>query len=298
MIAQPVRSLAPRAEASLRDAVPQAMIAERLHTKEPMPQSADLLYFSPTGTTRAIIHAIAGGLAAPRASTYDTTLPESRVAIPELRGECLVVAAPVHFGRVQAHAAAFLRRIRPHRAGLPAVVVVVYGNRHWDDALLELCDIVTDAGYRVAGAAAFIGEHSFSDEAHPLAPGRPDAHDLAAARRWGEAIRAKLEAGPVRAIRQVPGKRPYREGHAEPAPPPETRLDECTLCGTCESVCPTGAVRTGDGIETDPAACIRCAACVKRCPTQARVLSSPAVDKVRRWLQVACTERREPELFL
>ena len=52
-------------------------------------------------------------------------------------------------------------RLQAHNT--PAVCVVVYGNRAYDDALLELKDILTERGCRPIAGAAFIGEHSFSD---------------------------------------------------------------------------------------------------------------------------------------
>lgn len=263
-----------------------------------MPESLDLLYFSPTGTTKAVVHAIALGLGASSTTTLDVSAPDARLAVPQLKSDCLLIGAPVYFGRVQANAAQLFRGIRAPRERLPVVAVVVYGNRAWEDALLELCDIVTDTGYSVIAGAAFVGEHSFCDNEHPLAPGRPDASDLAIATAFGRAVRDKLDTGlPSMAI-EVPGKRPYREPHAEPAPPPVTQAANCALCGNCASVCPTGAIGCTTRVETDAGLCIRCAACVKHCPTGARVLSNPAVDKVRSWLVRTCPQRREPELFL
>ena len=164
-------------------------------TKDAMLHSLDLLYFSPTGTTRTVVHAIADGLGVASPTTLDVSPPAARVSPPGLTGDLLLVAAPVYFGRVQANAAAHFRRMRAPGQGLPAVAVVVYGNRAWEDALVELCDIVADAGYSVVAGAAFVGEHSFSDQEHPLATGRPDARDVAVARVFGRAVRDKLDAG-------------------------------------------------------------------------------------------------------
>ena len=57
----------------------------------------------------------------------------------------------------------------------PAVLVCVYGNRNYDDALLELKDISEANGFVPIAAGAFIARHSiFSD----VAVGRPDKEDL------------------------------------------------------------------------------------------------------------------------
>ena len=59
-----------------------------------------------------------------------------------------------------------------------AVAVVVYGNRDYDDALLELRDWCVAHGFVPVAGAAFIGEHSYSRPDRPIAGGRPDNPDL------------------------------------------------------------------------------------------------------------------------
>ncbi len=68
--------------------------------------------------------------------------------------------------------------------GAAAMPVVTFGNRAFDDSLIELRDILRDNGFRPFAAAAFVGEHSFSTT---LAAGRPDVDDL----RW----RRNLQTG-------------------------------------------------------------------------------------------------------
>ena len=56
--------------------------------------------------------------------------------------------------------------------------MVVYGNRDYEDALLELSDRAKDWGLTPVAAGAFIGEHSYSRPSLPVAEGRPDEDDL------------------------------------------------------------------------------------------------------------------------
>ena len=84
-----------------------------------------------------------------------------------------------------------MRRVKGD--GTPAVLVVVYGNREFEDALIELRDLMVEQGFRPVAGAAFIGEHSFSNDATPIALGRPDAEDLVKARAFGEEVRTTLD---------------------------------------------------------------------------------------------------------
>ena len=46
--------------------------------------------------------------------------------------------------------------------------------------------------------------------------------------------------------------------------------DKCIACGTCESVCPVGAISEGDAhYEIDANACLDCGSCAAACPTGA-----------------------------
>ena len=94
-----------------------------------------------------------------------------------------------------------LREIRGE--GTPAVVLAVYGNRSFGTAVAELASFVAGRGFVPVAAGAFVGEHSYSTPATPIAQGRPDARDLIAATAFGAQVREKLaKTGPS------PGKNP------------------------------------------------------------------------------------------
>ncbi|MFZ7126714.1 MAG: 4Fe-4S binding protein [Desulfobacterales bacterium] len=263
-------------------------------------ETATTIFFSPTGTTAKIIDAIVRGLGFAEGDRFDLTLPDSVRGDAEIRGEALaLIGAPVYAGRIPPAAAARLRRI--DAGGAPAVLVVVYGNRAYDDALLELRDIALEMGFKPIAGAAFIGEHSYSHPDLPIAPGRPDAQDVIDADRFARSILKKLDRlrspedlGPL----AVPGNFPYRERTVMNAAPPETLEESCTLCGSCAEVCPTAAITVGEQVATDPEACIFCCACVKICPEAARRVRDPELLEIRQRLNQNCRERRKPEWFL
>jgi ferredoxin len=46
--------------------------------------------------------------------------------------------------------------------------------------------------------------------------------------------------------------------------------DECTMCGSCISVCPVEAIKEGDPqYEIDADVCTDCGACAEECPVEA-----------------------------
>ena len=86
-----------------------------------------------------------------------------------------VFAIPSYGGRVPAPAAEKLARM-PLVDGVPAVLLVTYGNRAVDDTFAELADIVSARGFVPVGGAAVVAHHSLMVD---VAKGRPDAEDLA-----------------------------------------------------------------------------------------------------------------------
>lgn len=262
-------------------------------------KSVKLIYFSPTGTTKKVMEAIAQGLQFHEVEHRDLTSREATKIARIMNGELAVIGAPVYAGRLPKDMIPRLRTIRGN--GAPAVVVVVYGNRAYEDALLELRDVASEAGFKPVAAGAFIGEHSYSTKQTPVAVGRPDQDDLRKAGEFGKMIAEKmrnLQELAASVPLQVPGNYPYKQGSALSGISPVTQEAICTKCGECEAVCPTGAISMKDTIQTDRSACIRCCACVKSCPTGARVMEEPRIKQVAEQLSMNCRSRKEPEMYI
>lgn len=258
------------------------------------------LAYSPTKTTERVLKSIVAGYSGRDCGHFDLTLPASRRVILPPFPECtVVIGVPVYGGRVPQAALDYLEQLDGN--GQPVILVAVYGNRHYDDALLELRDTLAARNFRPVAAAAFVGEHSFCTEEYPTAAERPDEEDLAAAKAFGKRVRQLLDqAEDLDGIAEpeIPGDRPYKGRKPLPAGGPTTNPELCTNCGRCASVCPVGAIDPKTPTLTDGDACTYCCACIKACPVGARSVNGSPMGGVPAKLAVACAERREPETFL
>lgn len=273
-----------------------------------MDRKINTLYFSPTGTTEKIVKDIAqkivhnyGGKAAVR--DFDFTLPQKRKENVSFCKDDLVIAGvPVYAGRVPNVLLKFLNTVSGN--GATAIAVVVYGNRDYDDALIEFKDILLADGFNVVAAGAFIGEHSFSTV---LGANRPDEKDMAQVNGFAAKICDKLKSSGMEPDFAVKGNRPYRPYHRANSPDgvkgdflkavPKTNSD-CIDCKLCAQVCPMGSIDPDD-VARITGVCIKCCACVKKCPVSAKYFDDGIFLWHKEELELKFSPVRcEPEYFL
>ena len=253
------------------------------------------VYFSPAGTTRTVTEKLvnelttgANGSAPQLSGTHDLLRKPLKTALTCAPDELLVVSVPVFAGRIPVCCEESLGLIKGR--GGPAVAVVLYGNRAYEDALLELVTLLEGNGFVVGAAGAFVGRHSIIQD---VGIGRPDAQDMALVADFARRIREKTTWNPV----AVPGDVPFKE--RKPTQLMPSFDGPCSLCGACVRSCPTKALRVEEGrLVKDAARCVACTACISVCPEQAHAFRGGPFEGFRAMFVEKFSARKEPELFV
>lgn len=250
------------------------------------------LSFSPTGGTKKISEHIAEAVCE-RSEFLDVTVKAQELDFGA--EDFVVISVPVYGGRVPSPVAERLSHVSAQKT--PAAVVVVYGNRAYEDALLELRGMAEARGFKVMAAGAFIARHSIVPE---FGEGRPDAADYLKMDEFARRIRERLDfvaSADSLPTAIVPGNREFRKYDGVPMHPSASRI-KCGKCGKCAAECPVGAIPASDPTKTDKDKCITCMRCVAVCPHYARSLNPVMLAAAKAGLKKACSERKEPEIFI
>ena len=253
-------------------------------------------YFTPIMLTRKIIYNIVFGASrGTPTEQYNLTSVKERERHQEYASdELLIVGLPTFGGRMPVLQPPLLQNL--YGNGSPAIVVVSYGVRGFDDTLLEMKAILQEQGFVVFAGAAFPTTHSMAPK---VGAGRPNANDLQLARTFGGQFRDKLSAAKtLEEIAILPGNTPFK-----PVPPPFNFVPvtntECVLCMQCHRWCPVDAIPYNDPNHTEKDKCILCHGCIVRCPVKARnVMEEDFQHKIEQFEDTFAQTHKEPEIFL
>lgn len=246
--------------------------------------------FSPTGGTQRVVDILAAELGNTVNKIDLTKADINNDTADKEKCDIAVIAVPSYGGRVPALAAQRLATLKGNN--MNCVIVCVYGNRAYEDTLVELNDIVLQCGFNVIAAISAVAEHSII---HQYATDRPDTQDAQLLQEFAKKIQGKLKQSEFPAFK-IPGNRPYKKAGGAGLVPKAN--NNCNLCGKCAEECPVQAISKESIKRSDAKKCISCMHCVTNCPQAARQTNKVLVSVAAMAIKSACSVRKECELFI
>lgn len=246
------------------------------------------IVFSPTGGTKRVSKAITQNWF--QVVTIDLSDPDTKYSDISFDKDSLVLIAMPSFGGVAPQLS--LGRLAAIKGnGAKCAIVAVYGNRAYEDTLVQMEDYAQNAGFQVISAISAVAEHSII---HKYAAGRPNVDDCKELAEFGDRIFEKATSNQL-SKPSVPGNRPYKKAGTGMVPKADS---SCTACGLCAQKCPAGAISANTPGATDKSKCISCMRCVSICPVHARKVSSVMTAVAAAAIKKACSVEKANELFI
>lgn len=250
-------------------------------------KTTHLIYFSPAFSTKKIMNII-GENTNNIVVEYDIT--QGLTKDIEINSDDIVVfGVPVYAGRLPEIATNILKEIKSNNT--TAIISVVYGNRDYDDALLELYNIVNSNGFNIVGAGAFVARHSIFPK---VAANRPDENDILDIINFTKECLTKNTNNTKNTI-QIKGNIPYKQPGKIPLTPKGD--NKCNNCGTCVKMCPSGAIDKNSPRKTNKKFCISCTRCIAICPQKSRNFNGIFYKLISKKFVSALSIRKDSETF-
>lgn len=247
------------------------------------------VYFSAKGTTQKCADYIAQ-IVNPDTVSQNLLNVISPNNLVLASNDVLLLSMPVYGGYIPHHCIDMVKQIKGKNT--PAIILAVFGNRHFDNALIQMKDLVEVNGFNVIAAGAFLAEHSIFPT---VAQGRPDIEDYEFMKHFAEKCRSILSSDSwLNKFLTVPGMKDYDPSSFKGVPFHPDGNDNCTNCNKCVNICPMGAICACNPKETNAKKCISCGACIKVCPVKARGYHSLAYKAAKLGFELKCKEKKYP----
>ena len=247
------------------------------------------LYFSTTGGTKRFLDIICSSWNCQKEYINLPDIPKMDLSVTFHENDICIVSVPSFSGRVPQFIIPILQHLQGNKA--KAILISTYGNRAFDDTLLELKDTMEQSGFLCYCAIAAVTRHSIMPK---YGAGRPDSDDIEQLKQFSIQCRNALKE-PFSPI-DVPGNRPYTKYKAIPITPKADK--QCTNCGLCYQKCPVHAIPHDNYRKCDTNLCISCLQCITVCPQKARHVNALMLKIAGLIMKKLCDGRKPNVLFL
>lgn len=248
------------------------------------------IYFSPTGGTKKVLDIISSVWDCEKEAIDIMDRNKDFTKYCFGKEDICLVAVPSFGGRVPEIATERLSMMKGNHA--KAAAICVYGNRAYEDTLLELKNTLSSASFSCEAGIVAIAEHSI---VRKFAAGRPNEEDKEDLISFANKLKEKFSKNDADEI-HVPGNFPYKEYKVIPVHS-EAKKD-CTKCGICAAKCPVGAIDKEHPDKAGTSKCIYCMGCVAVCPQKVRKVNKIIVAAAGQKLKKVCTEPKKNELYI
>jgi flavodoxin/Pyruvate/2-oxoacid:ferredoxin oxidoreductase delta subunit len=225
-----------------------------------------LVYFSATGTTKDFLHKIANEIDFLIEEEVDLTNYKYKDFVHTFdQNDIILLGCPVFGARIPKPAKNRFAGLRGNNSKI--VLIITYGDVHYDDALIEIYEILKNNGFAIIGMGAFVSRHSVIKSVGINRPNNKDNEDI---KYFCKIIVDKLNGNIRQNNIEINHLKTFGEYKKLPIKPIGNK--NCKKCGICSILCPENAIDSKNPKTTSKEKCICCMRCVKYCPHHARNL--------------------------
>ncbi len=251
------------------------------------------IYFSAKGTTKKCADFVVQKISK-EIKTFNWLSIEERVSVDMLTQDVLLFSMPVYGGYIPQICLEPIQKL--HGQNTPAIIQAVYGNRHFDNALIQMQDLLEKQGFKVIAAGTFLAEHSIFPT---VAADRPNIEDYVAMEKFALQCKDILANNDLIANGKltVPGDKNFDPLAFKGVPFHPHGDESCIGCMQCVNVCPAQAITMDNPKLTNNELCISCGACISICPVNARNYYEPIYQQAKAGFEIKCKEVRQAQVF-
>jgi Fe-S-cluster-containing hydrogenase component 2 len=232
-----------------------------------MNRTLKLVYFSPTDSTKNILHRIANEMGFPFDREFNLTNYEyNNFEHTFEENDFILLGFPVYGGRVPKAAKNRFIGLKGNKSKI--AIVLTYGDMHYDDSLIEINEIIKNNGFNIIGMGAFVSRHSVVEN---IGFNRPNEKDYECLKIFGKRLVEKIYKNENKNI-EIKLEKTLEEYRSIPIKPKGNK--KCLKCELCIKLCPENAIDNINTRITNKKKCICCMRCIKYCPNKARNLSN------------------------